>query len=559
MIKKIIQEILDYRTGDYEISEGVNFSAYKLLKRISYYKNEIYPTGKFDSQGNYKYWFNIIAPRVAAEIKNIDFDTKDIMLFSDTPGDAMKVLISNAALHEWLHETDQAEKINEAVEQGPEWGTVIWKKDIEKGYRIMDITNVMVLNQGAKSIHDSDVIEEQCLYSSDLRKMGDVWEVNDLLESSKGKEETGKKAEFYIYERNGEISEKDYFLEKKTGKEGRDDITVLAKVVVGGIDKDSPTHVLYCEEIKELPYKEFHRSTYQGRFLRVGLYERLMDIQTRANEIGNQIARGLEWASKTVFRSTDKLIAQNILTDLQSGDIIKSTDLAQVEVRMQGLDQLIADWNRLMTLADQLANSYEVVTGGSLPSGTPFALGQQMNVNANKLFDFIREKLSLALQDVIETWVLPKAIKDIRAKDVLRLTGETGELQLYYKALVDDWYIENLISFPPHNDEIGQQIRDDKMQELMKDKEAIVKLEKEMWEDFEPRVRVTITGENYNLAAELETLQSFITLEQDPIRRTALIELAMKKKGMNVDLLPKTPPAPPQQPKTEQPMETKPQ
>ena len=49
-----------------------------------------------------------------------------------------------------------------------------------------------------------------------------------------------------------------------------------------------------------------------------------------------------------------------------------------------------------------------------------------------------------------------------------------------------------------------------------------------------------ITGENVNITAELETLYSFIQLEQDPIRRQALIEMAMAKKGIDISMLPKT-------------------
>src|SRR3990167_11293720 len=171
-------------------------------------------------------------------------------------------------------------------------------------------------------------------------------------------------------------------------KQGSESVYALAKVIVGGIKKDNPDTVLFCEYIDDMPYKEYHRSPHSGRWLRVGMYEALMDIQTRSNEIGNQIARGLEWSSKTIFRSSDKVIAQNILTDLQSGDIIKSVDLTQVNTRMEGLDQLIADWNRLMELADKIANSYEVVTGENSPAGTPFRLAAQQNLNANKLFDF---------------------------------------------------------------------------------------------------------------------------------------------------------------------------
>lgn len=59
-----------------------------------------------------------------------------------------------------------------------------------------------------------------------------------------------------------------------------------------------------------------------------GAHRGALRVQVRANEIGNQIARGLEWASKTFFRSKDQRFTQNILTDLMSGDIIKSAGRA---------------------------------------------------------------------------------------------------------------------------------------------------------------------------------------------------------------------------------------
>lgn len=550
IVKKITHELEEYKNNSYEMIDGYSFSAYKLLRRISLYKAEIYPTGKFDSQGNYKYWFDIITPRVNSEVKNIDFDTKDILLYSDAKGDDMKVLLSNVSMKDYLAKSGEAEKLNEAVEQSSEWGNVIWKKS-KKGYNILELNNVMVLNQTAKTLEDSDVIEQEVMLSTDLRKKSDVWEnVEELIKSAKT---DAKKTspEFYIYERNGEISEKD-FKEAKGKTGGKEDKFILAKVIVGGIEKEKPTLVMFAEDISEKPYKEYHRSSYAGTWLRRGLYEALMDIQTRANEIGNQIARGLEYSSKTIFTGKGKLVAQNILTDLQNGDYVPSEDLHQVEVRMQGLDQLIADWNRLMELADKLANSFEVVTGESSPSGTPFRLAAQQNLNANKLFDFIREKLGIALQGVVEDWILPSLLKDLKTQDILRLTSDSGALNTYYEALINDWYVRNLLSFPPHDEEVAKDIKMQKLQEITKNQEAVVDLEKDMWKDFYPRVKVSITGENYNLASDLDTLVSFITLEQDPLRRSSLIEMAMKKKGIDVSALPKSPPLPPPQPEPPQ-------
>ena len=543
LANKIRDEIEDYKNSSKEMLDGYNFSAWKLLRRIGLYKAQVYPKGKTDSQGNYKYWFDIITPRVNSEVKNVDFDTKDILLYTDTiKTDAPRLLIANVALKDDLDNSGEAEKLNEAVEQGSEWGNVIWKETTD-GYKILELNNVMVLNQTSKSLKESDVIEYECMLSSDIRKKKDVWEnVDELIKSAKV--ENNKSPEFYIYERNGEISEKDYFNAK--GKDGGDeDKYILVKAIVGGVEKDKPTLLLFCEEITEKPYKEYHRSSYTGTWLRRGLYEILMDIQTRANEIGNQIARGLD--TKKIYRSSDRLIAQNIMTDMQDGDIIKSGDLQQIDTRIQGLDQLIADWNRLMELADKLANSYEVVTGESSPSGTPFRLAAQQNLNANKLFGFIREKLSNAFQEVVKKWILPKVLKNLKSKEIIRLTSDSGALNRYYEMLVDGWYIKNLLAFPPHNEEQAKDIKMQKLQELVKNKEEIVKLEKDMWKEFYPKVKVSITGENYALAEELDTINSFIALEQDPLRRSYLIEMAMQKKGIDVSSLPRTPVAPPPQ------------
>jgi len=69
-----------------------------------------------------------------------------------------------------------------------------------------------------------------------------------------------------------------------------------------------------------------------------------------------------------------------------------------------------------------------------------------------------------------------------------------------------------------------------------------------MFDGFKPHISVIITGEQLNLDADLQTLMGFAGLEQDFVRRTAMIEMAMKKKGIDVGALPKSEPQPQPQP-----------
>jgi hypothetical protein len=259
----------------------------------------------------------------------------------------------------------------------------------------------------------------------------------------------------------------------------------------------------------------------------------------------------LEYASKILFKAPDKkVLIQNVLTDLENGDIIEG-DVGQIEVRMQGFDQLIADWNKTMELADKLANSYEIVAGETMPAGTPFQLGALLNVNANKLFEFIRQKLGIVYECILEEWIVPQIMKELKSTDVLRITGDSDYLDRYYQILVDAWYVTNLAAIGPHTKEMADGIKKIKLDEIRTKGADLVKLEKGLWDGVKPRINITITGERIAMQSDLATLAQFIGLESDPVRRSALIEMAMKKKGIDTTNLPKTevpkkvaPPAP---------------
>lgn len=549
IFKIVDDEIRSYEEQSIPLSEGVDFSQYLLVKKISRFENQIYETGKYDTQGDYKYWYDIITPRVNDEIKNIDFDRSNIFIYSEVFKDRLAVYLSNLELRDWLTRTGQGEELNEASEEFSSWGNVLWKK-VKDGYEKTDLKNTYIINQTAKSVEDSPVIELHLLTQSDLRAKEGIWKNVEEVIKSCGKREfapTSKSEKiettnlyYRIFERNGEISEKDLFeAQGKSG--GNKDKYFLAKIIGTKFKEESGKYILFAEKISEMPYKEAHRGRYESKWFRKGIYETLFDCQIRANQLGNQIAKGCEYASKVVLKTNDDTFVQNVLTDLKNGDILKVKDLTQVDFRMQGLDQLMVDWNRNLQVADRLANSYEVVRGESLPSNTPFKLGNLLNQNANKLFDFLREKLAMGFEDLLDEWVLPMLLKDLKVKKVIDLTNSEENLKDYYEMIVDSWYIINLPKLPPHSPEIAQLLKAKKLEEITINKKAIVKIEKGFWNSAKLRMKCKITGENVKLAADLQSIFEFTQLESDPIRRSALIEMAMAKKNIDISSLPKTP------------------
>ena len=554
----IQQEITDYFGGAIEIAEGINYSQYRLVRRIYLFKNKVYPRGKIDKQGSYKYWFDIIKPRMDNEVKNIDIDTKDILIFSDNPvKDFAPVFIANAQMKEYLWETGRAEEMNAVAELYSGDGNVLFKK-VKGGYQTADPLNTYITIQTAETVDDTAIIERHMMTQSEIRSKEGVWNqtaIDHVIKDCGGKTfsptlRTGTRSTtspFYeVFERTGEISERALFEAQKRedSDKGSESKYILAKIIVAGLTDGGADekNVLYAEALpagKKMSdyYIEAHRGAYKGRWWREGMYELLFDHQIRANEIGNQLAKGLEWASKTFFRSKDIKTIQSLKTDLQNGDIIRSEDIQQVEVRMQGLDQLIADWNRLMADADAIANSFEVISGDSLPANTPFRLGQLLDVNATKLFVFLREKLGNAYSRVFRTWILPEMVKDLKGKDIFRLTGNADLIDMFFEIAANNWYIDNLVEIGPHTPETAMLLKATKMEELKK-QDPLIKNSREIWDDVIQRLYVTITGENTDLGSQLETLANVLQFEQDPARRAYLLDLIYKTKGIPL------PPAP---------------
>ena len=553
---QIETEINQYLTTTVSVGETAKYSQNKLVQRINLFATQTYPNGKFDSQGAYKFWYEVIAPRIDSEVKNIDFDTKDISVYSERKIDELPVIITNLKIKDYLRETGQAEEINSAIEEGSGWGNVVWKK-VAGGYERVDLKNFFVINQTAKSLKDSPAIERHEFSQSDLQAKEKSWDnIKEVTEECKSltskltlqdQEVTTTTPKYDIYERNGEVCLKD--LKETNGEtvlDGDENKYTLAKVIGVGTKGNSTgvsiQYIMYAQKISETPYEEYHRSRYQGTWWRKGLYELLFDIQVRCNQIGNQISRGLEFASKKVLWSPDKLIVQNIINDINNGDIIRTTGLHGVDLRMDGFDQLAAEWNRLIALANEIANSREIVQGDAMPSGTPFRLGALYNQNANKLFDFIREKLAIPFSVMFEKWIIPELVKDIKAKDILRLTGDSDMMVRLYEVVVNSWYIDNLISLPPHTNEMAVMLKQQQMDLLKKRPQLLMKGVSALFEDFKPHACVVISGENSNKGTELDSYNTFIQLESDPIRRSYLVELAMKRVGIDVASLPRSTP-----------------
>lgn len=564
IIKIIQDEITDYESKSVEISESVHRSAYKRIKRIAFFENKGGDDDKIDELGQYNFWLDPVKIYIDSTVKNLRIDTKNFLVFSINPvQDYPAVFTLNCAMKEYLWDTYKDEQLKEDVESYVGWGNALFAKTPE-GYDTCDLANTYVINQTARNVNESPIIRRFQMTQSDLQSKKDIWDnIEKVIKECGNKTFNAKRHTtsentsnpiYEVYLRDGEVSEKDLF-EAQGKKNGDPNKFLLARIISAGLKKGSQdgTYILFAEAFgpnKKMTdyYKEAHLGSYKGTWLREGIYEQFFDYVVAIRDIDNQIQEGISFAGTILFKSDDMQTFQNIRSDIENGRVIKSADLSQVDVRLHNLDQLIARRNNLIEEMDKVAHTFDVIQGNTPPSGVPLGTTLAMNENAGKFFIFLRQKLTIAYKHIYKEWVLPKIIKDIKAQDIIKITGDVSVIEQFRKLAVDSWYIKNLAKIGPHTTAMRDEIKAAKLAEF-EQFDPMIKNMKEIWEGVMKRIYITITGENTDLAENLQTIATLLELEQDPIRRAYLLDRVYAIKNIPI------PPAP-AQPTQEQPAQS---
>lgn len=548
ILDQITNEVHQYLFETAEISDGVSFSEYKLKKRINFFKNRHYPTGKVTEEGDIEYWFDIIHPRVNDEVKNLRLDSKYFTVFSKNPiGDFPAVYIANCKLSEWMEENGKADELSEATEDFSADGNLLLERT-SNGYERWDMLNTFLTNTTARTVNETAIIKRFYMTQSDLRKKKGVYDnVDEVIrdcgnkfftKTELGVVEQSQTPLYELYCRTGEVSEEVLFDAQKLNKKGDPDKYILARIVVCGIKKGKTTerYVLFAEALPAGDrmsdwFKEAHRGPYKGRWFREGLYELLFDQQTAYNDITIEIMRAVPWNTRAFFRHTDVRTLNNIRTALKNGSLIKSADLQQIQVSAR-VSEALATRNAILEDANSIANSFEVIQGKSVPSGMPFRLGALLDVNASKLYEHLRKKLAVPYRHVYKEFLLERFIKDIKGKDIIRLTGDAQFIERYRRLVAESWFNKNLPIIGPYTPETREALIKEKMIELQKI-DPVLKNNKEIWKEVLPRLYVTIVGENFNVE-EQETIGTMLQFETDPIRRAFLLDYIYALKGIPI-------------------------
>lgn len=556
ILGRIRREKEDFRTKSVRISPYYQFNQYKVLQKIELYLNSKFETGEFDDRGFKKYFYNVIIQPCEVATKEIDLDTKDVIVRPED-GDDITAYFMAKDLHQWLKDHGIAATLNQMADEGPRYGSVV-VKHVEKTNDIysVDLVNGFILtNQSANTLKQTDTIE---IHGYSFQEMEEQkWDKAKIKEAIDLYRKIGKSV-VEVDERYGWVKESElkaggnpdkyvYTLAIVAGAEEVEKATESDKVVEKGV-------VLYHEEIdpKNFPYTEWHFGRkVKNRWLRVGFAEALLDAQIARNESKYYNRQALQWSSIRLFSSDDDTVASNLLIEKTNGDVVKTqqgrsiTPLAMEERNLAHYQSEDADWDRLVST---MTFSGDVMSGESLPSGTTARAAVLSNDNARRFFDRKREDFGIVIRDVILDKIMPRFIKDRRKEHIFTSVANGAERDKLEGMIFNLNVSTRFDQFVKENNRIPsalewQVILGEEQSNLSRQQTLSVIIPEAAYDNFKYKLDVVITRENEDTDAKIQGKQLIIqslsanpAITTNPVTRGTFLELADLLGAKNLQL-----------------------
>lgn len=537
------QETEDFVNNYIEVVPGYSFSQYQTLKRIHLYSNDRFENSQ-QYLGKDKIFFNIVNNPTELAATLLDFDTKHIKAYSRAPKSFDKLFLFNKELEYYFQKTDFATILNELSTDVCRYGSAVIQKT-PKGIKIMDLRK-LVLDPTVKRIQDSrfiSIVHE--LTTSELRKMGkergwDMKEVENIIEKcgqntppnsyldDSGTNFNQIKSSPYIkvVERYGEVPE--HFFGGKSNEMVKSLFIVAAPDLVSRNDKgevynEEGTVLFKSRWYKKYPFMDFHYTKTKGRWLGVGVVEKLFPIQVRFNELKNQLRFAMEHTSKRIYQTKDRTAYNNLLTDMDNGQILHTrSEITPIANENRDLSAFRLEEEAYYRAAQDITFSYEAVRGdiGAETTATTATISTQ---RAGSVFEFKRENIGNDMRNFLNEFIKPDVIKEITPHHVLVFSGNTEELNTFddkfAQAKANKYFVQKLISTSQAPDDT--ELEAFKLNIILNLKRGVIDrqvvIEEDYFADSDIWLDFNLTNESFDPATIMNGSNSvLIALAQNP-------------------------------------------
>lgn len=517
---------------------GYAFNQYMTLKRVYLYLSNRFENGAY-YLGREKLFYNIVTPAVEVATKMLNVDTKDIRLIPTNPKSEFSTYLLEKELKLWLKTSKMGEVLNEIAQEAPRYGSVLLEKT-KDGARLCDLRRTM-LDPSVDYVKNSRFVTTiHYMTNTELRKSG--WNKTEVetailrfsntqaaqpYEDQSGNLNVMRSSpQVKVYKRYGEVP-------KSWLDGGKSDEMVRSLFIVAGPDflqrnqQGQVTNemgvVLFKSEWQgEYPFKDFHYTKIKGRWLGMGVVETLFDVQARTNELKNQKRVSMEVSTIHLFQTKDKQIVRNVLTDLESGDVLFSPNgiepVANEERNLSAFRDEEADYK---AQTDKLTFAYEALRGEIAPSSTPLGATQIAVAQATGVYGFKRQNLALFLRGFFNDLVMKQLIKDLTPEHIMRFTGSQQELEKLDEAAaelhVNEQVKANILAGRKVNLEFQTAVKDQAIKTYRKSGgNRFLKIKENFYKDAEFEFDFNIDNEATDPNKTFQGIQALFGMLQNP-------------------------------------------
>lgn len=569
IFKEINEIIGSYNNKSIQIIDGLYYNQFQTLKKIEFYWNSQYINGQVDELGRIKPFYNISKFRVNVATRATDLDVKDVRITSDNVNDRVRSMLLNHELKNWFKEADFSKLLNDWGKTRAKYGGALIKKCMEEedGKKELEIELVEWKNviTDQTDIENGVIIEVHYMSPSELSKKIGIWEnVEEAMKLAtksrgfKGNKDQATEKRIPIYEVHGEFPE-NYNPETPDGNPNK--YERMSFIIAG--NETNKQVMLWHELEDENPYRFLAWDSVAGRGLGIGIVEDGFEAQMWTNDAIISEKNVMDLAGKVFIKTNSKNLGNNIIADMDNGQVIELEDGADANMlnltpsSLPEFQNTVERWN---TQYERATNTFDAVTGEQMPSNTPLGSVAIQSAQASSFFDYRREEAGIFWTDVLMDWVLPYLIKKINKEHILASDFSTEELKTIDKAFAlneaNNRVKEAVLSGQIVSAEEYEQAIDAFTQFIAQDgKRRYIEVPKDYFKNYEEDVTIDITGETRNKQATLQTLSSILAqvagnpaLLQDPTLSQIFSEI-LEISGVNI-----IPVSPQQQPQQQQQM-----
>jgi len=456
------KEVQDFIHNSITVAQGYQFNQYENVKKTHLYLNsKFYDTGNVstdspliegdEAEDDDRIFFNITTPRVKAVKRFFDIDVADVVLDEIDPQSEQALQLLNKDFDRFAEKHNLNKDFNEFATPYVEYGSLVIEVMENKKPEIIPLQNYF-LDPRVKRSKDSRFNTIRYTLSPkslrDMVKKGG-WDSDAVEEIIKNAENGTTGGESYVDGGNPTVkSTTDIDVYKRYGwiakglLDDSDDTTEVFALTVVACDTDATKlgnkdtekdQILFKGEWKkDLPIEDTHLVQTHGRWQGIGIPELLYTVQQRMNEVCNQKRISMEISALHLFQTADSTVLNNILTDLENGDVIQTkvqgsvAPIVNEERNLPAFESEIATYS---TQGDKLTFANDLLSGGDIASSTPATNAVIQNNNQVLVHLQDRENFTNFVADqYIKRHVVPNLIKEMSDEHYLRVVSDPEDL-----------------------------------------------------------------------------------------------------------------------------------